>query len=54
MDKAITSVMEETRKFHPTAEFSNKAHIKCIVEYKEIYRCSVVRWKTRRAEKLFP
>ena len=33
MDKAITSVMEETRKFYPTAEFSGKAHIKSMAEY---------------------
>jgi acetyl-CoA synthetase len=41
MDKAITSVMEETRKFSPTAEFSSKAHIKSMAEYEEMYRRSV-------------
>jgi acetyl-CoA synthetase len=41
MDKAITSVMEETRKFQPTAEFSGKAHIKSMAEYEEMYRRSV-------------
>ncbi|MBT9173221.1 MAG: Acetyl-coenzyme A synthetase [Syntrophomonadaceae bacterium] len=41
MDKAITSVMEETRKFYPTAEFSSKAHIKSMAEYEEMYRRSV-------------
>jgi acetyl-CoA synthetase len=41
MDKAITSVMEETRKFYATAEFSSKAHIKSMAEYEEMYRRSV-------------
>jgi acetyl-CoA synthetase len=41
MDKAITSVMDETRKFYPTAEFSSKAHIKSMAEYEEMYRRSV-------------
>jgi len=41
MDKAITSVMEETRKFNPTPEFSSKAHVKSMAEYEEMYRRSV-------------
>ncbi|MCL5980971.1 MAG: acetate--CoA ligase [Firmicutes bacterium] len=41
MDKAITSVMDETRKFHPSAEFSSHAHIKSMAEYEEMYRRSV-------------
>ncbi|HCC32352.1 MAG TPA: acetate--CoA ligase [Clostridiales bacterium] len=41
MDKSITSVMEETRKFHPTTEFSTKAHMKSMAEYEEMYRRSV-------------
>ena len=36
--KTITSMMEETRKFPPSKEFSQKAHIKSLEEYKKIVR----------------
>ncbi len=39
--KTITSMMEETRKFPPPKEFSAKAHIKSLEEYKELYKKSV-------------
>jgi acetyl-CoA synthetase len=37
----ITSVLNEKRKFTPPAEFSKKAHIKSLAEYKKIHRESV-------------
>jgi len=39
--KTITSMMEETRKFPPPKEFSSKAHIKSLEEYKALYKRSV-------------
>jgi acetyl-CoA synthetase len=39
--KTITSMMEETRKFPPPKEFSAKAHIKSLEEYKKIYKKSM-------------
>jgi acetyl-CoA synthetase len=39
--KTITSMMEETRKFPPPKEFSEKAHIKSLEEYKKIYKRSI-------------
>jgi len=39
--KTITSMMEETRKFPPPKEFSAKAHIKSLEEYKALYKRSV-------------
>ena len=39
--KTITSMMEETRKFPPAKEFSQKAHIKSLEEYKKLYERSV-------------
>lgn len=33
----ITSVLKETRIFSPSSEFSQKAHIKSLAEYEEIY-----------------
>ena len=37
----ITSVLHETRKFPPPAEFSKRAHVKSLAEYKKIHRESV-------------
>jgi acetyl-CoA synthetase len=39
--KTITSMMEETRKFPPSKEFSQKAHIKSLEEYKKLYERSI-------------
>ncbi len=39
--KTITSMMEETRKFSPSKEFSQKAHIKSLEEYKKLYEKSI-------------
>lgn len=39
--KTITSMMEETRKFPPPREFSEKAHIKSLEEYQKIYKKSI-------------
>ncbi len=39
--KTITSMMEEKRVFPPSKEFSAKAHIKSLNEYKKIYEKSV-------------
>ena len=39
--KTITSMMDETRKFPPTKEFSSKAHIKSLDEYKKLYNRSI-------------
>jgi acetyl-CoA synthetase len=39
--KTITSMMEETRKFPPSKEFSQKAHVKSLAEYKKLYQRSV-------------
>jgi len=39
--KTITSMMEETRKFPPSREFSEKAHIKSLEEYKKLYERSI-------------
>jgi len=39
--KTITSMMEETRKFPPSKEFSQKAHIKSLEEYKKLYEKSI-------------
>lgn len=39
--KTITSMMEETRKFPPPKEFSEKAHIKSLAEYQKLYKRSL-------------
>jgi acetyl-CoA synthetase len=39
--KAITSMMEETRKFDPPKELSKTAYIKSMAEYKKIWQQSV-------------
>ncbi len=39
--KTITSMMEETRKFPPSREFSEKAHIKSLEEYKKLHERSI-------------
>ncbi|MGD0626488.1 MAG: acetyl-coenzyme A synthetase N-terminal domain-containing protein, partial [Thermodesulfobacteriota bacterium] len=39
--KTITSMMEETRKFSPPKEFSEKAHIKSLEEYKKLHERSI-------------
>jgi len=40
-EKAITSMMAEDRVFYPPAELSEKAYIKSLDEYKEIYQRSI-------------
>ncbi len=40
-DKTITSVMAEKRVFNPPKELSEKAYIKSLDEYREIYRRSI-------------
>lgn len=49
--ESITSVMEETRKFEPPAEFSTKAYIKSLAEYEEIYNKSIADPQAFWAEK---
>jgi acetyl-CoA synthetase len=39
--KTITSMMEEKRTFPPSKEFSSKAHIKSLEEYKKMYEKSI-------------
>ena len=39
--KTITSMMEEKRKFPPPGEFSEKAHIKSLEDYKKLYKRSI-------------
>ena len=39
--KIITSMMDEKRKFEPTKEFSEKAHIKSMAAYQKLYKESV-------------
>ena len=39
--KTITSMMEEKRVFPPSKEFSAKAHIKSLDEYKKLYERSI-------------
>jgi acetyl-CoA synthetase len=39
--KTITSMMEEKRAFPPSKEFSSKAHIKSLEEYKKLYDRSI-------------
>jgi acetyl-CoA synthetase len=39
--KTITSMMEEKRTFPPSKEFSSKAHIKSLEEYKKLYEKSI-------------
>ena len=39
--KTITSMMEETRKFQPSKEFSQKAHIKSLQEYQKLHERSI-------------
>jgi len=39
--KTITSMMEEKRTFPPSKEFSSKAHIKSLAEYKKMYEKSI-------------
>ncbi len=39
--KTIESVMEEVRRFPPSKEFSEKAHIKSLEQYKKMYKESV-------------
>ena len=39
--KTITSMMEENRKFPPSKQFSEKAHIKSLEEYKKLYERSI-------------
>jgi len=40
-EKAITSVMEEERVFHPPEELREKAYIKSLDEYRQIYQWSI-------------
>ena len=39
--KTITSMMEEKRSFPPSKEFSSRAHIKSLEEYKKLYTKSI-------------
>jgi acetyl-CoA synthetase len=39
--KTITSMMEEKRSFPPSKEFSSKAHIKSLDQYKKMYERSI-------------
>ena len=39
--KTITSMMDETRKFPPSKEFSERAHIKSLAEYQKLYKRSI-------------
>jgi acetyl-CoA synthetase len=39
--KTITSMMDETRKFPPSKEFSERAHIKSLAEYQKLYKKSI-------------
>src|SRR4030042_361774 len=39
--KTITSMMEEKRRFPPPGEFSAKAHIKSLEDYKKLYKRSI-------------
>ena len=39
--KTITSMMDETRKFPPSKEFSESAHIKSLAEYQKLYKRSI-------------
>jgi acetyl-CoA synthetase len=39
--KTITSMMDEKRTFPPSKEFSSKAHIKSLAEYKKLYERSI-------------
>jgi len=39
--KTIESVMEEVRRFPPSKEFSEKAYIKSMEQYREMYQRSV-------------
>ena len=41
IDRSITSMMEERRIFYPPKEFSNKAYIRNLDEYRKIYQKSV-------------
>jgi acetyl-CoA synthetase len=40
-EKTILSMLDEKRKFPPPKEFSKKAHIKSLAEYKKLYKLSV-------------
>ncbi|MGE5253182.1 MAG: acetate--CoA ligase [Planctomycetaceae bacterium] len=40
-NKTITSMIEEKRTFPPSKEFSYKAHIKSLAEYKKLYEKSI-------------
>ena len=39
--KTIESVMEEVRRFPPSKEFSQQAHIKSLEQYQKMYKESV-------------
>ena len=52
---AITSIMDEKRRFPPSKTFSKKAHIQSIEQYERIYRESVEsppRFWAKKAEEL--
>ena len=38
---AITSVLHEKRVFPPTKEFSSRAHIKSLAQYRKLYNESI-------------
>ena len=37
----ITSLSQETRSFPPPKEFSKRAHIKSLAQYRKLYRESI-------------
>jgi len=37
----ITSVLQETRVFPPPKEFSRRAHVKSMAEYRKLYQESI-------------
>lgn len=39
--KTIESVMDEVRRFPPSKEFSDKAHIKSFEQYQKMYQESI-------------
>jgi len=50
----IDSILRETRKFEPSAEFAQQAHVKSFEEYQRIYKESIAdpeKWWAEQAEK---
>ncbi|MFH1450885.1 MAG: acetate--CoA ligase [archaeon] len=51
VETSIDSMMKETRKFNPSAGFSEKAYVKSMAEYKKIYADSIKDPETFWAQK---